>query len=693
MPSPAERTRDACSTIRDLLASGHGIPEDLQDEAESLVGAAAQVSVRILAREVGGVTKLAQQAEALVERVRQAQAEARVERVQQAGRLTIYDVLVAENDVGPSCETRRGTEATIHLPAPVPVQLAQSQTCAREAILEQYAGRDAGAETPTPPRTPLTPPDNARLPHQISQTTAEPTVASVVRTIGATPTETGWPALALTQAPALPSFPVRALPEWQRDFVMELSESRQVTVDGPAMLSLAAIGAAAAKRVVVHAGGDDIHPINIWVAVIMRSGEGKSPVVRPLARPFERAQQQLGEQAALAARDFRVDRAVLEQRSRAVIRACARARTGDEREALRKEALELEAQLNRLKEYTEPRVYTEDTTLEALTRSMARSKGALALISDEGSSFFANASRRAPGGIDAIESLLRAHSGMTIVVDRVSRPSVVVHEPALSVAITTQSRTFGRLLRRESLEGRGLWERFLIIQPWSRAGERVGLPPAMDRAAVTTYNAAIHSLFALPVIERTTGNLRPRELRLLPEAQERLRAFSEAIDRRMAPDGDLRAEPIIGWAQKLRTNVVRLAGILRLAEGGSPTGATGDRNSVISADVFGRAEEIATYCLAHAQRLITPESASGDDVRVALDWLRSRGEPTFRARDLQRYRRAQFPNAAFVEPVTRLLLEANAIRPAPNHHRVGRPPDEYEVHPDLRSRSSTPGVR
>ena len=48
-----------------------------------------------------------------------------------------------------------------------------------------------------------------------------------------------------------------------------------------------------------------------------------------------------------------------------------------------------------------------------------------------------------------------------------------------------------------------------------------------------------------------------------PFAADRLREFAEAIEPRLAPDGDL--DPIVDWASKLVGAVARIAGLLHLA--------------------------------------------------------------------------------------------------------------------------------
>lgn len=491
-----------------------------------------------------------------------------------------------------------------------------------------------------------------------------------------------WPPLQLPRVGAPPAFPPGALPQWLAEFAEGLAEAKQVAVDGPAMLSLAMLGAAAAKRVRVRVWGDEVHPLNLWVLLVMPTGEGKSPIMSALAGVFERHQQRLIYEGRTEDERNRTARKVAEQRCRIAVRRAAQAENEEERADLLEHARQLDVALQALAPKPEPRVLTDDCTPEALVQMLAENNGSLALVSDEGSSLFQNVMRRSIEGVDSIEALLKAHSATTLIVNRISRSSLLIHEPALSIAIATQGRTFQKLARRDGFLGRGLWERFLVVMSPSRVGRRAAMPTQVERWIEGQYAGTIGSLLALRVADAAE---RVPTLDLGAEARDVIATFVEEIDRRMAPHADLGSEVIAGWANKVRTNVIRLTAILALADRGVPESHEGFA-TLISGTHAVQAVSIMRYALSQAIAAFGAVQATPDDVQVALHWLRAWEKPAFDRRDLQYARSASFPRAEYVQPVLDALVAISAIRPvAPVRGGRGRPARaRYEIHPELR---------
>ena len=84
---------------------------------------------------------------------------------------------------------------------------------------------------------------------------------------------------------APPPFPVDALPRSLAEWVMAAADSYQVPVDLPAMLALGCISASVAGRVRVLVGPDWAEETCLFVAIVLPSGERKSPVLRQAVQP------------------------------------------------------------------------------------------------------------------------------------------------------------------------------------------------------------------------------------------------------------------------------------------------------------------------------------------------------------------------------------------------------------------------
>jgi hypothetical protein len=99
-----------------------------------------------------------------------------------------------------------------------------------------------------------------------------------------------WQAPLVFDEPKVPAFPIEVFPDWLQRYVLGLSTETQTPIDLVAAQVLGGLGTALAGKVnVVTRQGWEV-PLNIWLAVRMRSGEGKSPVVQKVntpARKFE----------------------------------------------------------------------------------------------------------------------------------------------------------------------------------------------------------------------------------------------------------------------------------------------------------------------------------------------------------------------------------------------------------------------
>ncbi len=266
-------------------------------------------------------------------------------------------------------------------------------------------------------------------------------------------------------------FPLDALPGWLREHAAEIADAARVSPDAPALLLLAAVGAAAAKRVVVDYGRET-HHTNLWTLAILPPSEGKTPLIQAVAEPFRRAQSELRRAARENEVDRRTDLSIqrIRRRQLAFTAATLQATAHEGALAARLALREVEATIARMEVVPEPTLVIEDATPEALVVAMAENDGVLTMISDEGSILFANAVRNS-GELSNIESLLKSHSAEDIDHRRISRTSITVPEPVLSILIATQPRVVRGLLRRGAFDGRGLWERFLFVTPPSLVGE------------------------------------------------------------------------------------------------------------------------------------------------------------------------------------------------------------------------------
>jgi hypothetical protein len=464
-------------------------------------------------------------------------------------------------------------------------------------------------------------------------------------------------------------------PEFLGEVTLAVAQYARLRPDAPAVMLLGAIGAAAASRYTLRFGAER-HPTALWVLALLPSGSGKTPLLEQVARPFVARQAELREEAAVRARGRQVDHRVLVRRRGALVTRLAGLLPTNpdgaaEREDLRRQLIDLEEQLDKFSDVRQPTLLCDDTTVPALVEELAAQDGTITLMSDEGSTFFRSVSGAAAS--EPIEPVLQAWSGQAIRVHRISRSSLTIEKPALSALLATQPSVVREHVRRGAFSGRGLWERFMYVEP-----EPLGSRSQLANLRSSANELAMYSALLSDLVRRETGGR--REIGLATDAQERLREFSAQVDERVR-EGDLSDAHLVGWAQKIRSNTIRLAGVLHVAC------QTSDPPPICRTAVEG-AIQIMEWEIGHARHVLAA-AVDPNDTEVILDHLRRRPEHLVSIRDLRRTlprglrdgRDGSF-DRALDEPRMRGL-----IRLHDGHGGLGRPSPGVELHPALRAAS------
>lgn len=404
---------------------------------------------------------------------------------------------------------------------------------------------------------------------------------------------TGWELPARFVEAVGPAFPQEALAPWQRDFVEQLAEQTQVHADAPAVWMLAALGAAAAKGVVVEVQPSDLHPTNLWMAAVMSSGGGKTPTLEEIRRPFDEKQAELRAVARSARARRETELRVTRRRLRHLEKEAANTDDPDERETLLEECAAIQTTLFSLERLTVPSLTTGDPTQASVTQLLDENDGKLLLVTDEGDQLFGRM-----GGGEGIEAMLQAHSGATIERTRAGRHEIRVVAPSLSIAMGIQPGPFARIMGTRAYHDKGFLARMLFVVLDTRNGTRKQQRSAMTNETRDGYRRRIRRLLELSSSPAAT-------LQFSAEALSIFSRFGARVDREIATGG---LAGLQEWGQKLRSLAARMAGILHAADHVLESLPT-----QISAETVTRAIQIAEYFEAHAV------VAYGDAIRSAQD--------------------------------------------------------------------------
>jgi hypothetical protein len=379
-----------------------------------------------------------------------------------------------------------------------------------------------------------------------------------------------------------PVFPVEALPDWLRDYVTELARATQTPPDLPGVMVLGVLAAAAGGRAVIEPRPDWREPTNLFLGVAMAPGNRKSAVAKAVAAPLHRAEESETQRMKGKIAEATTQKQIAEGRALQAIRA---AEKGDDPD-MERAALDAAAIAEAITVPVMPRLLADDATPEALASLMAAQHGRIALISAEGGPFDMMAGKYSK--FPPLDVYLKGHAGDHLRVDRKGREPEFIEAPALTIAVCFQPAILPTLAGREGFRARGLLARFLFSVPHSFVGRRkIGEAP-IDPEVEQRFGADAKAL-VLTLSEWTD----PCVLTFAPEANEVLLGFEHELEPRLAPDGTLGMLP--DWGSKLAGEVVRIAGLLHLAENLK----TGYRQPIKAASVES-AITIGNYFLAHA---------------------------------------------------------------------------------------------
>jgi len=441
----------------------------------------------------------------------------------------------------------------------------------------------------------------------------------------------------------LPKFPVSALPVALAAYVQALAVSMQVPVDLPAMLVLGVLATAAAGKFELEIRSDWVEQLCLYLVVALPPGERKSPVFRDATRPLLRYEQQCG-----------------------------------------------------------VRLVLDDVTPERIAVFLSEHDGRGAVLSAEGG-LFEILRGRYSDGMPSLDVVLKAHDGDFVRVDRITRDSIVLNKPVLTLALCVQPDVIKMLSSHPALRGRGLLGRLLYALPIPMMGWREIRPAPVPPRIRDRYYAIVERML------RFTAGREVITVQLDADADDRLARFEAGLEPRLRPGSDLNG--ISDWAGKLAGRVARIAALLHLVEaiglgpGGSDVTTTaGERADTaetvvglikpVRPDAIERALEIADYLIAHA---LAAFSEMGEDARVAnaryvLGVLGALRQPVVAQTEIAEAARGRIRLVEHLAPALALLVKHGWLREVPRERKGSRgrhPTPEYRLHPSLLARDQS----
>lgn len=473
----------------------------------------------------------------------------------------------------------------------------------------------------------------------------------------------------------LPVFPIDALPETIRNYVVAVSESTQTPVDMSASAALAILALCQQGKFRIRGKADWTEPLNLFVVIVAEPSERKSAVIGFMTKPVNEFESEYNLRNSAELEVNKMKKNILKKEQVNLEPKAAKGKLEHY------EMEELAQRIADFKEIAPLRLFVDDVTTEKLTSVLAEGNGKAAIVSAEGG-IFDMLSGLYTKNVN-IDVMLKGHSGDSIRVDRIGRNSESIMNPALTVLLMVQPSVLSGLMQNGTFRGRGLTARFMYCMPKSIVGKRKYRTEPIPPEVENDYFVLINGLLE----EKETD--KPEVITLSAEADSMLEAFSNEVESKLKTE----YVDFADWAGKLVGAVLRIAGLLCRASA-LRFNVFGNEFAPLIVDetIMSNAIKIGRYFTEHTSAAF---SLMGADMLVkqseyVLDTICKNGLVEFSKRDIMRLCRT-FKTADSIQPVLNHLIDYGYLAIKSNNAATikGRPTGQvYLVNPYLYRKAS-----
>lgn len=408
-----------------------------------------------------------------------------------------------------------------------------------------------------------------------------------------------------------PSFPCDVLPEIAKSMTNEIAEAALVPVTLAAMNVIGILSASIGGGLLVDSGGGRITPANLYLLGIADSGTGKSRAFGMAAEPFQKIENEetkLWESEHLP--KIKKDLRFIEKRFRRIEKEMEKGDGNQDHGSGEREIQDLEKQKYILEKQlmAETGFSVADITKEKLAMTLESKPGqALASLSPD-----------ARGVVDVLmgkygnkkntdeDIYVSAYSREEVKVSRVTRPSVHLKTPCLTVLWLMQPDKARTLTESEAITDSGLLPRFLFCDSKAEAQYEPIHPREPHIASLNGWSELIADLLET---FRANGD-KPVTITADPGARALLVNYHNESIQRTRKGGDLCGK-LSPYAKRWGENAWRLALVLHAATHGSRAGS----HSIIE-DTARRAVEIVRWFAGEQLSILAPQLANRQRIRL-----------------------------------------------------------------------------
>lgn len=474
----------------------------------------------------------------------------------------------------------------------------------------------------------------------------------------------------------LPSFPIGLLPVQIRTYIKEVSESLQVPEDMVASIVLAIISLCIQGKFCINIKPDWTESLNLYVVVVGRPSERKSPTLKEVTRPiFQYVSEENKRRKPLIA-EYELKKKILNGKLRTIQEALSKKESKSKYTL--DDAVDCQKELENLEEVKTLKLIVDDVTPEALVKAMKDNGERMGIISAEGGVFGMMAGRY---NINTnIDIFLKGYSGEYYSSIRIGREETELIHPYLTIGLMVQPQVIEDIMDNKDFRGKGLLARFLYTIPNTRVGERVYRTKEVSPSVRKEYEDLCKKLLGIP---DHTGFVE-RVIKLSPEADKLAEEFYMWIECQLTNE----LEEIEDWAGKLHGNTMRIAGVLHVIKH-----KLNSVNVPVEEDTMRSAIEIGKYYLEHSKAAFDIMGLSDppevQDAKYIISRLNTYIKNTnntkkdfISKRDLWQLCKGRFTAVEEMEPGLHCLKEHGYIAIVKEIQGRGRPSEKIYINPE-----------
>ncbi|GIP59093.1 phage NrS-1 polymerase family protein [Paenibacillus woosongensis] len=424
-------------------------------------------------------------------------------------------------------------------------------------------------------------------------------------------TDGEYPEIAPFEAYSVPTFPLDIFPKWLRDYVGAVATFSQTPVDAAAMMALTSVAMAVHRRYKLEVLPGFTEPLCLYSIIALPSANRKSEVFNKMMAPIYAYEESLREEMVGAISERKAELEWLKGQKASVL---ADIKKGNLDARLQLE--EIQKKLDSTKELFPPALIKQDITAEKLVQAMSENHNRMGVLSAEGGVLDIVAGLYSDKKTN-VDIFLKGHSSEHYAYDRKNGGSVYLKSPTLSVGLLVQNDHLQRVLTNSSLNGRGLFARFLYAIPDSPLGTRKARSTPISPAVREMYHEMMTRLLKrkpLPPADTSSqaslsdyvksavqGTAYDEEeptqtIRLSQEAIEVYERLFDKNEPRLNPDNADLTSALKAWAGKLVGQIMRIAGLLHMAEHADQE----ELPEEVAASTVEAAARLEEYFFAHA---------------------------------------------------------------------------------------------